>query len=107
MISYGTFVGMPSVKTDALIGTFGKPQRTIRPWEALKQVMEHTTDHVVFVVTKTQMPEFMKVIKHAGLEKYLVVRQDGPRQGTRNPNYPNDPRRLRHFILKGQGESNV
>lgn len=109
MITYGTFIGMP-VTTSALnvfkpISERGESSYVaIRPWEALKKVLENTGDHVVFVVTKAQMDPFLECVKKCNLEQYLVVRQDGPTDGTRNSNYPNDPRRLRHFIFKGKGE---
>lgn len=81
-----------------------KPKKYINAWDLLKGLLTHTDDHVVWIITTDQLPSYLAQIKQHDLEKYLVVDQrdkDGKPQGTTNRNYPERPRRLKVFIMKG------
>lgn len=113
MIHQVIYAGLPS-KVQVPInpnqgqqGFLKGPTKPLYPWDVLRSILETTDDTLVWIITKAQLESgYMQAIKDHGLEKYLVVQQDGPKEGTRNRNYAGDPYRLRVFIMKGKGKKN-
>lgn len=99
MIHQCTFQYMPE---SVNVADFGKPPAIINPWELLKELLETTGDHFVWVVVPNQLGSFMKKVRDFGLERYLVIRQDGPDQGVTNRNYITVSRKLKLFVMKGE-----
>ena len=106
MIYTGVFCNMAELR---YMGGFnGGPRRSVNEWELLKDLLEHTDDTVVYIITRAQMPDFNRYIKKYGLEQYLILDhrdQKGKEQGSANWNYHGDPRKLKLMVLKGKGES--
>lgn len=73
-------------------------------WTAVKELLENTNDHVIFVVTRRQLPSFKEQLKTHDLEKFAIVLHDHT-VGVTNPNYRSDVGKLKVCILKGKGES--
>jgi hypothetical protein len=104
MIHTVTFANLSHKLTAYPNGTpaFGAQTVVVDGWKAIKRVLEHTGDHVCWIVTKVQLPDFLKKIKEQTLDQYLVVaHHDYSETGTTNRNYPDDKRKLKVFIMKG------
>lgn len=98
MIYNVTFQAMPEQMNVSLIGVTAE---YINPWVGIQEMMEGTGDHLIWIITKLQKQKFLDMMKKYDLEKYLVVDHSKDPSGTTNRNYPEDPRRLKVFIMKG------
>lgn len=73
-------------------------------WKAVHDLLEHTNDKIIFVVTRQQYGGFESMMKESDLEKFATVRH-GLEEGVNNPNYKGDTGKLKVWILQGKGES--
>lgn len=86
--------------------------KDFNPWKELQALMAQTHDTVIWIVTTDQLFGFMEKTRQYKLQQYFVVdhrdlmdkAKGAIPQGTTNRNYPDRPRRLKVFIMKGVGE---
>lgn len=100
---------------------FGEKQ-SINYWALYKKCLEESDDTLIWVVTRKQLPGFMRMVQKYDLEKYLIVNHHhpesrivedkdeygdcvtrifGPEIGITNHNYRGDAMRLKLFVMKG------